>query len=119
MLWDLAADASYGPMINPGCVGHCLPIVSMGQGGEATPQIGFWVLSQVSDFVKPGAYRILSPMQEGNLWTVAFQNPHNGSIVLVVLNAGGNPQPFAIQWHQATLAAKIPGGAVQTYVWSP
>jgi glucosylceramidase len=133
MLWNLAGNQSYGPTINSGCTvsasgGACLPVEEAADPNNPVPQVGYYILAQVSHFVQPGAVRIASSMS-GDIATVAFQNP-NGQIVLVVLNtqpvvcgsvactAPSSSEPFTVSWPGQTFSGSIPAGSVQTYVWN-
>ncbi len=135
MLWNMAADSQYGPTVNKsGCLSQslggngkaCLPVEEAENSARPVPQVGYYVLGQVSKFVHPGYVHIGSTQNAGSLWSVAFEGTPPGSgqkqIVLVVLNyaslPGGLPQPFSIDWHGESLAGTIPPSSVQTYVWN-
>ncbi len=132
MLWNLAGDNNYGITINSGClpgngVTPCLPVDDVASASSPVPEVGYYILGQLSKFVQPGAVRIGSSAS-GNLDTVAFQDP-NGQTVLVVLNT--NPvtctsttctEPtsttaFTVQESGYQFISSIAPDTVQTYTW--
>jgi glucosylceramidase len=138
MLYNIAANANYGPTINTGCYGtrnnNCLPLEGVNASGSATPDVGYYTLGDVSRFLQPRAYKIYStlggdgtcPAPPGDkatgeppycVWSVAFQNP-DGGIVLVVLNISPGSKPFAVEWDGESFTTSIPGDTVRTYIWN-
>ncbi len=65
----------------------------------------------------PGAHRIDSnTFGAGSIEDVAFQNP-DGSIVLFVLNSGGNAGTFGVSFNGQSFNYTLPAGAVATFTW--
>jgi glucosylceramidase len=84
--------------------------------GRATRDADYYVLGQVTKFVRPGAVRIGSTV-DGNIWDVAFRNP-DGSIVVVANNDdwGTGSQRFNLQLGSQEFSYDLPAGAVATFV---
>ncbi|MGA2013897.1 MAG: glycoside hydrolase family 30 beta sandwich domain-containing protein [Solirubrobacteraceae bacterium] len=130
MMWNMIGDQHYGPMINPGCKppSACLPIEALGSDGIPVPNVGYYILGQLSWFVEPGsiapggfagAQHIFSSEYPGDdLMSVAFRNP-DGDLVLLVLNQGSGAATFKIAWDGWVLPTTISGDSVETYVWYP
>jgi glucosylceramidase len=132
MLWNLAGDNDYGITINSGCLPSsdttpCLPVVDAASSSAPVPEVGYYILGQLSRFVQPGAVRIGST-SSGNLYTVAFTDP-NGETVLVVLNGSGvtcssttcteptSTTSYTVQESGYQFTASIGPSSVQTYTW--
>ena len=132
MLWNLAGDSSYGITINTACQATsgatpCLPVGDVANANAPVPEVGYYILGQLSKFVQPGAVRIGSS-SANNLYTVAFRNP-NGETVLVVLNSTGlacsstacaaptSATPFTVREGASQFSSAIPPASVQTYTW--
>jgi len=90
--WNLASDPSFNPHTPGGC-SQCKGAVTI-SGSQATKNVSYYIIGQVSKFVPPGSVRINSNVP-GALHNVAFLTPH-GKTVLVVLNEGANEENFNI-----------------------
>jgi glucosylceramidase len=113
--WNLALDPSGGPH-NGGC-GTCFGVVTIDpKTGKATPTADYYVLGQVTRFVRPGAVRIGSNVA-GNIWDVAFRNA-DGSIVLLANDDdwGIGSQTFNVRLGGNEFSYNLPAGAVATFV---
>jgi glucosylceramidase len=120
MLYDIVADAQYGPTINSGCTSAsftCLPLV-VDKHGLPPYQVGYDVLGQLSKFVAPGAVQVGSSVTgHRGLHVVAFQNL-NHTVVLLVLNAGRDPTTFTVASEGRRFTSQVPADAVQSYIWN-
>ena len=115
LLWNLVLDQRFGPT-NGGCV-DCIPNVTINSStGVATYNVGHYVLGEVSRFVQPGAYRIASTSPTGGLETVAFENPDD-EVVLLVLNGAAHGRQFAVRWDGQAFTEAIPAMSVQVFTW--
>lgn len=112
--WNLASDPACGPHTPQGA-DACVGALTVGEGGEITRNVAYYVIAHAAKFVRPGSLRIHSD-EAASLPNVAFRTPE-GLIVLIVLNGGETPQSFNIAWQGQTAAATLPAGAVATYVW--
>lgn len=110
--WNLAATADYKPHTPGGCT-TCLGALTIGI--DYTKNVAYYIIAHASKFVRPGSVRIASG-QPGSLLNVAFRTA-DGKKVLIVLNNGGNAQPFNIQYKGKQVATELAAGAVGTYVW--
>ncbi len=117
-LWNLALDQNSGPQ-NGGCQ-TCRGVVTVDTGtspATITHNVEYYVLGHLSKFVVPGAHRVDSnTFGPGGLEDVAFQNP-DGSIILLVLNAGNTSQPFAVNWKSTYFNYTLPSQSVATFAW--
>ncbi len=117
-LWNLALDQNSGPK-NGGCT-NCRGVVTIDDStspATITNNVEYYVLGHLAKFVVPGAYRIDSnTFGQGGIEDVAFQNP-DGSIVLLVLNAGGNTGTFTVSWTGQNFTYSLAAGAVATFQW--
>ncbi len=114
LLWNLAADPEDGPHTNDGGCGSCSGAITL-DGDDATLNVAYYVIAQVSKFVPPGSVRIESNNVE-QLANVAFRTP-DGKMVLIVSNTGNFPTTFNVSYHGKAMTATLPDGDVATYVW--
>ena len=115
LLWNLAADPSFGPHTKDGGCPMCEGAITL-DGDTVTRNRAFYTIAHASRFVRPGSVRIASTGGSESLSEVAFRAP-DGKIVLIVANPTGTTERFAIQSHGLTGQASLPAGAVATYVW--
>jgi glucosylceramidase len=88
------------------------------QPSKFVPTLDYYALGQVSKFVAPGAHRIASSdLGAKGLPNVAFQNV-DGSIALVVLNAGTTAVSFDISSEGKTVSYSLTGGTMATLHWN-
>ncbi len=111
--WNLANDPNYGPHTPGGCT-ECKGAVTI-HGSIATKNVSYFIIGQVSKFVRPGSVRMGSNVS-GTLPNVAFKRP-DGKYVLVVLNEGTSLQSFNINAGNRWITASLQGKAVGTFVW--
>jgi glucosylceramidase len=120
ILWNLALDQNHNPHVG-GC-NDCRGVITVDHSTAPTkvvPTPDFTALGHASKFVTPGAERIDSnSFEQGSLEDVAFRNP-DGSIVLIVLNSGGQTTAFNIAWKKKYASYKLNPGAVATFRWLP
>lgn len=115
LMWNLALDETFGP--HKGGCNDCRPFVTIdSRTGAITRTQEYYAFGHASRFVKPGATRIGSPAEVGELRTVAFQN-RDGGRVLIVLNVGAAPANFAIGENAMRFKATLPARAVGTFTW--
>jgi glucosylceramidase len=114
LLWNLAADANFGPHTSNGGCPVCQGAVTI-EGDEVTRNLAYYSIAQVSKFVRPGSVRIGSNETE-TLRDVAFKTP-GGRLVVLVTNTGAAAQKFALRFHDEAIATSLDAGAVGTYIW--
>ncbi|MCP4288413.1 MAG: hypothetical protein GY792_28965 [Gammaproteobacteria bacterium] len=115
LYWNLVLDENSGPHLG-GC-GDCRGLVTLSSTGAITKNAEYFIVGHLSKFVAPGAYRIESSHFAGTLESVAFQNPDE-SIVLVVLNPQTITQSFDVQWNGQYFPYSLEPQSVATFKWS-
>ena len=139
ILWNLAADPSYGPHTNDGGCPVCQGAITI-DGDNVSYNIAYYTIAHASKFVRPGSVRIASTapgdasvdLTEDEeqpsvkrvtliehtdvLPNVAYKRP-DGKIVLIVANDKDQPQHFRVQYKGMTANFKLNAGSVGTYVW--
>ena len=110
--WNLAADPSYGPHTDGGCV-TCLGAITIAPA--VTRNVAYYVIGHASKFVPSNSVRI-SSNNLNTLPNVAFKTPE-GKKVLIVTNTGTTAQKFNIKDDGKHATANLPAGAVATFVW--
>ena len=114
LLWNLAADPSFGPHTNDGGCPVCQGAITL-SGDTVTRNIAFYTVAHASRFVPPGSVRIASTAPT-ELPNVAFATPQH-TIVLVAANPTSAPQTFGITFHGKAVSATLEAGAAATFVW--
>ena len=114
--WNLALDASGGPVI--GSCTRCTGVLVI-DGDAVQFNAEYYVLGHGSRFVRPGAVRIDSGELSSNIHHVAFQN-RDGSLVVVALNTNRDAaEPLRLEWEGFNLGYTLAPGALATLTWSP
>ncbi|MBS0481622.1 MAG: glycosyl hydrolase [Proteobacteria bacterium] len=118
LLWNLALDENHGP--HKGGCGDCRGVVTIDSRTVAiTRNVEYYVLGQVSRFVRPGARRVASDGGDGgdgDLRHVAFVNP-DGRTVLLIHNAAA-ARDVTVRDGTRQFTASLPAGEVATFVWA-
>ena len=83
---------------------------------RVTYRFDYYMYGQFMKFVERGARRVDSGPNHRSLRHVAFINPDETAVVIVV-NLSGSNQAFALEWKGQGLAAELPGLSVGTYRW--
>ncbi len=117
LMWNLALDENYGPHLG-GC-GDCRGVVIINsKTGEVTRNLDYYALAHASRFVRPGARRIDSSSGLDGLESVAFQNPDDNSIALVVVNSAAAERRFTVTSGAQRFEHSMPAASVATFVWT-
>jgi glucosylceramidase len=132
-LWNLALNPSGGPVQSPntGCPGCSGLATIVPTSGKFVPRLAWYQLGQASEFVQPGAVRVMSNTFAGYNYTkpgvnfvspalddVAFIDP-GGNRVLLAYNNSPAPITFAVSWAGYSFQYALPAGATATFEWSP
>ena len=117
ILWNLALDQNHGPHLG-GC-GNCRGVVTIDTRTHVvTRNVEYYVLGQVSRFVRPGARAIIGSGGPEGLRHVAFRNP-DGSLVVLAHNSTRADLPISVKLGTSRFAATMPPGEVMTFVLRP
>lgn len=118
--WNLALDEDHGPHFG-GCAA-CKGVITIDSAtGRVSRNDEYYALGHFSRFVLPGAVRIKSNDTDASLdlANVAFRNPTDGSIVLVMVNIRTAPREVSVAQGQARFTYTMPAESVATFVWNP
>jgi glucosylceramidase len=110
-------EANQGPYNGLGIFDPTLIVKNDGANANWYKTPEFYLLSQFSRYIKPGAQRIDSTTgNTSSVTNVAFLNPDN-TIVLVVVNSTASPQPVDIVSENHQISASVPAKSLATYRW--
>ena len=119
--WNLALDENGGPDyyydVNQHNDSTNRGLITINSTGGWSYNLDYYTLGHVSKFVDPGAYRIDSTSLDGNIETVAFQNP-DGSKVLVMTNLVDRDQDMKVKWGDQSLNYTIPAESMVSMKWT-
>ncbi|WP_264536469.1 RICIN domain-containing protein [Flavobacterium sp. N1736] len=112
--WNAANNSSLGPRTPGGC-STCLGAITVNNSTSYTKNVAYYIIGQISKFVKPGALRISSSSTNGSIVSAGFKNP-DGSIALVIYNSGS---ANAIKVVSGTSAFNytVPASSAVTFTW--
>ncbi|MBF4494380.1 RICIN domain-containing protein [Flavobacterium sp. MR2016-29] len=114
--WNVANNSSLGPHTPGGC-NTCLGAVTINNSTSYTKNVAYYIIGQISKFVKPGALRIGSSSTSGSILSVGFKNP-DGSTVLVVYNSAGSSNTIKVVSGSSAFNYAVPANAAVTFTWS-
>lgn len=115
LLWNLVLDENHGPS-RGGCT-DCRGVLTLNRDDTYVREPEYYVIGHFSKFVEPGATRVQSTTHPGRVESVAFQNP-DGSVVLVMVNAGDSPANVDIKLEgETTRYASLPSRSLLTIRW--
>ncbi|OXG02265.1 glucosylceramidase [Flavobacterium araucananum] len=113
--WNAANNSSLGPRTPGGCT-TCLGAVTVNNSTSYTKNVAYYIIGQISKFVKPGAVRIASSSTSGTILSTGFKNP-DGSIALVVYNSG-SANTIRIVSGAAAFDYSVPASSAVTFNWA-
>ena len=116
--WNLALDENYGPHTG-GCQTCKGLVVIDSRTGAVSRNDEYYAFAHFSRFVLPGAVRIASSTSVKGIDTVAFQNAHDGSLVLVLVNGKKEAQQVSVRQDHIRFQSALPPQSVATFVWNP
>jgi glucosylceramidase len=114
LLWNLAADAKFGPHTSHGGCPVCEGAVTI-EGDEVTRNLAYYAVAQMAKFVPPGSVRVASTEVDG-VSDVAFVTPAKKT-VLVVANTSRAERSVPVRDGEREFVAKVASGAAATFVW--
>ncbi|TDW44270.1 glucosylceramidase [Flavobacterium sp. 270] len=114
--WNAANNSSIGPHTPGGC-NTCLGAVTVTSSTSYTKNVAYYIIGQISKFVKPGAQRIGSSSTSGSILSVGFKNP-DGSIALLVYNTSGSSNTIKIVSGSSAFNYAVPANAAVTFNWT-
>ena len=113
--WNLANNQDYGPRTPSGC-NTCKGAITVNNGTSYTRNVSYYIIAQLSKFVKTGAIRIGSTCTDGAFSQVAFKNTDGSYVVVVYNNSGG--KNFTIGVGSKSFTSYVPGWSAITLKWN-
>jgi hypothetical protein len=112
--WNLVTTP---PTTENGCV-VCMGAITLDDNNHAvTRNVSYYIISQLSKVLQPGAVRIDSGELSGDLHHVAFLNA-DGSFVALVYNVSSvHSADTAINWRDKSFNYSIPARTAVTFKW--
>ncbi len=115
--WNLASDPNLGPHTpGPGTCTTCLGAVTI-NGSNYTKNVSYYIIGQISKFVKAGAIRVSALSSSSTVNSVGFRNP-DGSVALLVYNANAAATAMKIVNGSNAFDYTIPAASAVTFNWS-
>jgi glucosylceramidase len=113
--WNVANNHSLGPRTPGGCT-TCLGAVTI-DGNNYTRNVAYYIIGQISKFVKPGALRVDTSSNNNDVVVAGFKNP-DGSMVLVSHNKGTTSANVKIVSGSSAFNYVITAASAVTFNWS-
>jgi O-glycosyl hydrolase len=114
--WNIASNPSVGPHTPGGCT-SCLGAVTVSSSTSYTHNVQYYLIGQVSKFAKTGALRLSASSNNSTVASTGFRNP-DGSIVLLVYNAGTTSNTVRIISGSTAFDYTIPAASAVTFNWT-
>jgi len=116
--WNLALDENHGP--HAGGCDECKGVVTIDSAtGEVSRNDEYYAFGHFSRFVLPGAARVKSGNTHAGIHQLAFQNPDDGSVVLVAVNGNTTVSHLTVSQGELHFGYDMPPSSVATFVWPP
>jgi glucosylceramidase len=112
--WNAANNSGLGPRTPGGC-NTCLGAITVNNSTSYTKNVAYYIIGQISKFVKPGALRISSSSSSGSIFSAGFKNP-DGSIALVVYNSG-SANTIKVVSGSSAFNYSVPASSAVTFNW--
>ncbi|MBN8430993.1 carbohydrate-binding protein [Microbulbifer salipaludis] len=113
--WNLVTSP---PTTATGCAA-CLGAITIESSGErVTRNVSYYIISQLSRYLQPGARRVVSTPYSEAILNVALKNP-DGTLVAMVYNKSNSPQPVSVSWSEHAFEYTIPSRTAVTFRWQP
>lgn len=113
--WNLANNQDYGPRTPGGC-NTCRGAITITNSSSYTRNVSYYIIAQLSKFVKTGAVRIGSSCTDGAFSQVAFKNTDGSYVVVVYNNSAG--KNFTVGIGTKSFSTYVPGWSAITLKWS-
>lgn len=114
--WNLANDSGFNPHTDGGCT-TCKGAITVDNSTSYSRNVSYYIIGQISKFVKPGAVRLgTSNSVSGNIST-AFKNA-DGTFVLLAFNSKDFAQTFKVVVGGKAFVYSIPPATVATFNWN-
>ncbi|WP_299682846.1 carbohydrate-binding protein [uncultured Dokdonia sp.] len=114
--WNYAADPDSNPRTPGGC-DECLGAITVNNSNSITRNVSYYIISQISKFVQPGAVRLATNDPDNDTVTnVALRN-ENGEKVLLVYNINSTDQEISVNWNGRSFTYNLPGRSAATFTW--
>ncbi|MCV9926583.1 RICIN domain-containing protein [Flavobacterium sp. LS1R49] len=114
--WNVANNPSLGPHTPGGCT-TCLGAVTINNSTSYTRNVAYYIIGQISKFVKPGAFRVATSSTNSTIVSSGFRNP-DGSVALLVYNQGSTSNTIKIVSGSSAFNYTVPGSSAVTFNWS-
>lgn len=113
--WNLASFPESRPRTPGGCT-ECLPAITINENtGALSRNVMYYIITQVSKFIKAGAVRIES--NADGVLNVAVRNP-NGEKVLLMYNINRVDRAISVNWSGKSLTYNLPARSAATLTWA-
>jgi glucosylceramidase len=114
--WNIANNSSLGPHTPGGCT-TCLGAVTITNSTSYTKNAAYYIIGQISKFVKAGAIRVATSSTSGSIISTGFKNP-DGSIALLVYNSGTSANTIRIASGTSAFDYAVPAASAVTFNWA-
>ena len=116
LFWNLALDQDNGP--HAGGCDTCRGVVTIdSRNGEVSRTDDYYALAHASRFVRRDAWRIGSTATGNGIDNVAFENPDDGSRVLLLSNSNTMPHELSVRDGVRMFRVTMPARSIATIRW--
>jgi len=113
--WNLATNSNFGPRTSGGC-STCQGAITVNSSTSFSRNVSYYIIGQISKFVKPGAVRIKAANSSPGYVSAGFKNP-DGSIAVLIYNNKSSSQVFKVLVGSKSFFYTVPANTAATFVW--
>jgi glucosylceramidase len=115
--WNLASNSSFGPRTSGGC-SSCQGAITITGSATFTRNVSYYIIGQISKFVKAGAVRIKASTTTAGYLSCGFKNP-DGTLAVMAFNNKSTSQVYKFLVGIQAFTYTIPANSAATFTWNP
>ena len=113
--WNLASNPTQDPHTVGGC-STCLGAITVDNALGYTRNVSYYIVGQISKFVKDGAVRIDATTSDATIGSVGFKNS-DGSNAVLIYNSNNSSKTVKVLYSSKSFNYTIPAASAVTFVW--
>jgi len=113
--WNLANNSAFGPNASGSSTNVCLGSITVNKDNTYTRNVSYYIIGQISKFVKPDAVRLGTTVNGTSVVATAFRNVDN-SIVVLAYNGNSSGRTLKVMIGSSSFYYRVSGGSAISFV---